>query len=203
MNRPPKLATLVLAAGAATRFGTPKALALLDGKRLIQHAIERALEVSPRSTWVVLGHGTGEVTRALPSGEFTVVVNRRWQEGMASSIRAGVERLPGVCGGALLLLADQPRITRESLRRLVDAWLRQPTQILASRYAGVMGAPCIFPRWCFTDLLTLRGDQGARSLLNRYTERVVAVAHPEAAADVDNVEDLAALGEQGGRIETP
>ncbi len=191
MTAPP-LHAIVLAAGGATRFGSIKQLTLFEGKPLVCHAIERALELAGSSTLVVLGAAATEVSVVLGSGPFGIVVNDHWREGMASSIRAGVERLPASCAGALLLLGDQPRITRASLRPLAHAWQRQPSRIVASQYLGVSGAPCIFPRWCFADLLALRADQGARALLERHAEQVVCIPHPEAAADVDWPGDLAA-----------
>ena len=192
----PALSAIVLAAGAATRFGTPKQLTLLDGKPLIHHAIERALEAADAVTLVVLGSAAAKIAMMLPPGAFRSVVNRHWREGLARSIRTGLEQLPGHCDGVLLLLADQPRITRQSLQRLVEAWRRQPARIVASRYAGTTGAPCIFPRWCFLELQTLHADQGARSLLQRHPQRVTAIAHPEAAIDIDSPEDLAGLALQ-------
>jgi molybdenum cofactor cytidylyltransferase len=189
----PALSAIVLAAGAATRFGAPKQLALLEGKPLIQHAIDRALEAADAATVVVLGSAAAEITRALPPGPFLIAVNDHWREGLASSIRTGLAQLPGPCEGVVLMLADQPRLTRESLHRLVEAWRRQPGRIVASGYAGTTGAPCIFPHGCFAELQALQADQGARLLLHRHPQRVTAVEHPEAAIDIDSIEDLAGL----------
>lgn len=191
----PRLTAIVLAAGAATRFGAPKQLALLNGRPLIHHAIERALEAADAAI-VVLGAGAADVSKALPTGKVCAVVNDHWREGLASSIRTGIAQLPGPCEGVLLLLADQPCLTRQSLHRLVEAWQSQPAQIVASRYAGIIGAPCIFPQWCFAELQALRADQGARSLLHRHLEKVTGVAHPEAAIDIDSTADLAGLALQ-------
>jgi molybdenum cofactor cytidylyltransferase len=96
----------------------------------------------------------------------------------------------------LLLLADQPLVGSHSLNRLAAAWRRQPRSIVASRYGAVTGVPAIFPRWCFGDLASLRGDQGARILLRRYADHVVRLANPEAAVDIDYPEDLLNLGSE-------
>jgi molybdenum cofactor cytidylyltransferase len=90
----------------------------------------------------------------------------------------------------MLVLADQPLVGSETLSRLMTAWRRQPRQIIASRYGSVTGVPAIFPRWCFGDLTALRGDQGARIVIRRYSDHVVRLAHPEAAVDIDYPEDL-------------
>ncbi|MGH8314832.1 MAG: hypothetical protein ACRETU_06735, partial [Steroidobacterales bacterium] len=84
----------------------------------------------------------------------------------------------------------------------MQEWRRQPLRIVASQYQGIAGAPCIFPRWCIADLLALRADQGARSLLQRYAAQVTEIAHPEAAADIDSVDDLAAA-QTGATLRAP
>jgi molybdenum cofactor cytidylyltransferase len=113
---------------------------------------------------------------------------------MASSIRAGVARLPASCTAVLLMLVDQAAVTAEDLKRLVGAWRRQPDYIAAARYGTTTGVPAIFPRSTFSDLQSLRGDVGARALLQRNPDRVVRVPMPSAAIDIDTPEDLLKLG---------
>ena len=76
------------------------------------------------------------------------------------------------------------------MKRLASAWRSRPEQIVASHYAGVTGVPAIFPSWVFAELLELRGDQGAHPLLQRHAGRVLRVATPAAALDIDTPEDL-------------
>jgi molybdenum cofactor cytidylyltransferase len=184
------LHTIVLAAGASRRFGSPKQLIRFEGQPLIQRVIAGATELSGAAVSVVLGAYAAEIAATLPACSASIIVNRDWQEGIASSIRAAVARLPGACDGALLLLADQPLVGSHSLNRLAAAWRRQPRSIIASRYGAITGVPAIFPRWCFSDLAALRGDQGARILLRRYADHVVRLANPEAEVDIDYPEDL-------------
>jgi molybdenum cofactor cytidylyltransferase len=187
------LHAIVLAAGASSRFGSPKQLVRFEGQPLIQRVIAGATELAGAAVTVVLGAYAAEIAATLPPGSASIIVNRDWQEGIASSIRAAVARLPGACDGALLLLADQPLVGSHSLNRLAAAWRRQPRSIIASRYRAVTGVPAIFPRWCFSDLAALRGDQGARILLSRYADHVVRLANPEAEVDIDYPEDLLEL----------
>ncbi len=184
------LHAIVLAAGASSRFGEPKQLVRFEGQPLVQRVIAGATELAGAAVSVVLGAYAAEIAATLPPGSASIIVNRDWQEGIASSIRAAVARLPGACDGVLMLLADQPLVSRESLNRLVAAWRRAPRSIIASRYRAVTGVPAIFPRWCFSDLAALRGDQGARILLRRYADHVVRLAHPEAEVNIDYPEDL-------------
>src|SRR5665213_161601 len=184
------LHAIVLAAGASRRFGSPKQLVRVDGQSLLQRAIAHASGLLGSAVTVVLGAHAAEIAETLPPGNAGILINRNWQEGIASSIRTAVQRLPGACDGVMLMLADQPLVGSETLSRLITAWRRQPRQIVASRSGSVTGVPAIFPRWCFGDLAALRGDQGARIVLRRYADNVVRLAHPEAAVDIDYPEDL-------------
>jgi molybdenum cofactor cytidylyltransferase len=189
-RRSTTLHALVLAAGASRRFGSPKQLVRFDGQSLLQRAVAHASELLGSAVTVVLGAHAAEIAETLPTGSAGVLINRDWQEGIASSIRIGVQRLPGACDGVMLVLADQPLVGSETLRRLMTAWRRQPRNIIASRYGSVTGVPAIFPRWCFSDLTDLRGDAGARIVIRRYSDHVVRLAHPEAAVDIDYPDDL-------------
>ncbi|HEY6451631.1 MAG TPA: nucleotidyltransferase family protein [Steroidobacteraceae bacterium] len=184
------LHAVILAAGASRRFGSPKQLVRFDGQSLLQRVLVHATGLLGSAVTVVLGAHAAEISETLPPGNAGVLINRNWQEGIASSIRLAVQRLPGACDGVMLVLADQPLVGSETLSRLITAWRRQPRQVIASRYGSVTGAPAIFPRWCFGDLMALRGDQGARVVLQRYADHTVRLAHPEAALDIDYPEDL-------------
>jgi molybdenum cofactor cytidylyltransferase len=192
------LHVVILAAGGSSRFGSPKQLIRYQGRSLLQRSLHVANEVAGSAVTVVLGAHAADITATLPTSGLTLIVNRDWQEGIASSIRTGIARLPGACDGALLLLADQPLVQPESLSRLAAQWRREPRTIVASRYGSaalndVTGVPAVFPRWCFPDLLALRGDQGARALFHRYAEHVRRIELPEAAVDIDRPEDLLEL----------
>ncbi len=187
------LHAIVLAAGASTRFGSAKQLVRVNGRPLLHTAVARATDVAGTSVIVVLGAHAGELSPLLNHSSATIVVNRHWREGMASSIRAGIARVPASCNAALLMLADQPAVTAEDLKRLAGAWRRQPQYIAAARYGMTTGVPAIFPRSMFGELSSLRGDVGARSLLQRHADRVSRVTMPSAGIDVDTPEDLLAL----------
>jgi CTP:molybdopterin cytidylyltransferase MocA len=123
-RRSTTLHALVLAAGASRRFGSPKQLVRFDGQSLLQRAVAHASELLGSAVTVVLGAHAAEIAETLPTGSAGVLINRDWQEGIASSIRIGVQRLPGACDGVMLVLADQPLVGSETLRRLMTAWRR-------------------------------------------------------------------------------
>ena len=184
------LHAIVLAAGASTRFGSAKQLVRVAGRPLLHTAMARAADVAGSAVSVVIGAHAAELTPLLTHTQASIVINRDWREGMASSIRTGVARLPASCNAVLLILVDQAAVTAEDLKRLVSAWRRQPDYIVAARYGMTTGVPAIFPRSAFADLTSLRGDVGARALLQRNPDRVVRVPMASAAIDIDTPEDL-------------
>ena len=130
----------------------------------------------------------------------SVIVNRYWEEGLSSSLRFGLASLPPACDAVLVLLGDQVAVNTDDLGRLAAAWRGEESLIAASVYDQHVGVPAIFPRLCFSELAELRGDHGARTVLERNNYRLVRVPMANAAIDLDTPEDLAVLTE---RFKTP
>lgn len=189
---------LVLAAGQASRFGSPKQLAQVGGIPLLAAAVARATSVAGHDVSVVLGAHAAELAPMLRRSSATVVINRHWQEGLASSLRAGIAQLPGSTSAVLVTLADQAAVSTADLQRLVAAWRRQPDWLVAASYGGLVGVPAIFPAHAFPALLELHGDVGARPVLMRMADRCIRVAMPSAAIDIDTPEDLQRLQQMPG-----
>ncbi|HEY8537668.1 MAG TPA: nucleotidyltransferase family protein, partial [Steroidobacteraceae bacterium] len=116
-----------------------------------------------------------------------------WEEGLASSLKCGLGTVPPSADGAMIVLGDQVRVTRDDLSRLLAAWRGQEHMIAAAAYERTIGVPAIFPRAYFPELAELRGDEGARKVLRRNVDHVVRVPMPNAAFDLDTPEDLRAL----------
>lgn len=132
---------VVLAAGASTRFGSPKQLARVQGVPMVQLALSRTEAVAGHAVSVVLGANAAEIAPGLARSPVTLVINRGWAEGLAASIRAGIEHLPGHTGGALLLLAYQCAVTSADLQRLIDVWCRDRQAIVSAQPARRSGRP--------------------------------------------------------------
>jgi molybdenum cofactor cytidylyltransferase len=197
------LHAIVLAAGASTRFGSAKQLVRIDGRPILHSVVGNAVDIAGHATTVVLGSGAAELSGLLRHTPASVIVNRDWSEGMGSSIRCAVARLPGSCDGVLIVLADQVAVTREDLLRLAGAWRRNPDSIVAASYSATVGVPAIFPRWSFAALGELHGDHGARALLHRHPDRLLRVPMSNAAVDIDTPEDLLAVDARRRRFEAP
>jgi molybdenum cofactor cytidylyltransferase len=190
-----RVAAVIIAAGTSSRLGQPKQLLVLEGETLLQRAIRIAHEAGARPVLVVLGAHRDEIEARVDFAGSNIVVNPNWEEGMASSIRTGVEALaeePG-CSGVLLSICDQPRVTPEHLGRMIDAFRQSETSAIASVYAGKRGIPAIFPRHTFAELLALRGDKGASRLLSEPDREVVGIVLDGGEVDVDRPEDISHL----------
>ncbi len=187
------LHVLVLAAGASTRLGQPKQMVLLGGQPALHLTVSNVVAVAGHAVSVVIGAHARTLTHLLAHSPASVIVNRHWQEGMGSSIRFGMSVLPPACNAVMIVLGDQVAVTAEDLRRLSNAWKGQEETIAAAAYQGHVGVPAIFPRLCFPELSALKGDSGARALLERHNYRLVRVPMPNAGVDLDTPEDLAVL----------
>jgi len=187
------LYALVLAAGAASRFGSTKQLATYRGQTLVARAVRTAESICGSRTLLVVGNEYHAVTAAcLPLRGF-FIYNPDFADGIASSIRSGVRCLANQADGILLLLADQPLIDRDHLESLESAWRSAPESIVASAYADTVGPPAIFPRKHFASLTALRGDRGAKSLLEANRDHLKTIAFEKASVDVDVPTDLERL----------
>jgi molybdenum cofactor cytidylyltransferase len=191
-----KLAGLLLAAGGATRFGSPKVLANYRGEPLVRRAAQLLVPRCPAGVYVVVGASAAGVRGALAAdlarGAVTLVENPDWARGLSTSLVRGVAAMPAAADAVLILLCDQPAVTGDDLDALISAWQVEPALIAAAGFSDRLGPPVIIPRDFWPQLAALRGDQGARSLLEWHAEHTT-VAMPHAALDVDTPEDLARL----------
>jgi CTP:molybdopterin cytidylyltransferase MocA len=177
---------LVLAAGEARRFGSPKQLARVDGVPLLTRVVSVALPWSPV---VVLGARAEAVRTAVSEGVESVVASD-WAEGQAASLRAGVAAL-GDVDWALVLLADMPFVTREVCSAVV-AGASGEVDAVRAVYSGRPGHPVLLGRAVLDAVPSLRGDTGARDLLSRFRVATVDATRLADPTDIDAPEDLPA-----------
>ena len=195
-----EVAAIVLAAGRGSRFGAgegeSKVLALLEGRPLVRHAVERALASKASRVIVVTGNAAARVGAALAGVSVQLVLNEDWADGMASSLKAGIAAMPATTRGALVMLADMPLVAVATLDRLIaDFAAAGEPDALLPRYCGEAGNPVLLGRSMFDAISTLSGDEGARKILRDGGRKVVQcdVDDPGIAIDVDTREALAAL----------
>ena len=182
--------SVILAAGSASRFGAPKQLAEYQGQSLVGRAVDLGQQANGQQTVLVVGAEWQQVVEDCRSPAPFIARNENFDRGMASSIACGVRAVIPVADAVLILLADQPLITSDHLSTLRAAWLDSPCSIVASSYSDIVGPPVIFPSVYFDALLNLRGDAGARSVIENNSQSVIEIPFADAAIDIDTPSDL-------------
>ena len=198
---PRKLAgpsALILAAGASSRFNGTKQLAKVQGKTLVESVIDAVPRAQVSEIVVVLGHRALAVRKSVPTRGVKFVTNPGFREGLASSIRVGISQVSADSDGVLLMLADQPFVTKTFVSRMLRVFESgsSPAKIVAAGYGDLMAPPVIFSRKYFRQLTELEGDQGARSVIASDSDALIVVKAPSKMmlADVDTRQQLEKVG---------
>ena len=183
---------VLLAAGRGLRFGENKLLARLEGRTLLDRAID-AIPPGLRTVAVVSSPETARIAaaRGLP-----VIRNDRPEDGISRSVRLGTGAL-GDCEAILYLVADQPRLSREGVERVLALHREYPDCICAASSDGKRGNPCLFPRRFYPELLALAGDRGGSAVICRHEDCLRLTELPAVQLrDIDTRADLSALKEE-------
>lgn len=191
-----KIGLIILAAGAATRMGRPKQLLSYQGRSLILHAVEVALASMSQPIIVVLGAYVEQIKPELMSKAVQVVENSQWQEGMSSSIRAGISMLlktNSKLDAVIISLADQPLVSPQIFNQLIQSYQETQKVIIASKYNEATGVPALFSNALFPELMQLEGDKGAKALIQKYIDKGLILLIPEAGIDIDTPDDYKQL----------
>lgn len=196
MNEP-SAGIVLLAAGEGRRYGDIKQLATIDGEPMVRRAARTALATGA-TVVVVIGAHAESIQPALDDLPVHLTNHQGWQDGMGSSLAAGIRTLLSLrptATGVLFCLADQPTVGAAMLSRLLRRHDEAPTRILASDQGDTLGPPALFPQDCFEALLAWSGARGAQALLQHEAERIEIFAFGP-IADVDTPADLLRVREQ-------
>jgi len=187
------IAILILAAGSSSRLGEPKQLLDWYGNTLLQHAIKTALQISSSVT-VVLGANEKIIRPTISNFPISIVLNKKWEEGMSSSISAGMESLEGKKYKAvLIMLCDQPFVNVLLLENIISIFKKNKQPIVACEYNDKLGVPALFDFSFFKKLKDLKGQSGAKDLIRSNLEWVEKVVFEKGQIDVDTQEDWVRL----------
>ena len=203
------VAGLLLAAGAGRRYGMPKALAVFDGRLLVERAAALLRDGGCDPVVVVLGAQADEVQHRADLTGCVVIVNEGWDSGMASSLQTGLATVEGMPVDAVtVLLVDTPGMTAAAIARVVASAGTDPAASLVSAsYDGVPGHPVLLGRSHWAGVAAgATGDSGARAYLEANADRVVTVPCEDIAdgSDLDHPQhtmDLCLPRAQTSRIE--
>jgi molybdenum cofactor cytidylyltransferase len=193
MSQPPKIDIVVLAAGASTRLGTPKQLLPYNGTTFIRRTIETSLLAQADSVHVVFGYEAKKMKSEISDLQVDIVLNPHWQNGISTSIRSGIQSLESNIDAAIIVLCDQPKLSTAILNTLIDTYISTRASIVTCTYAGTVGVPTLYDRRIFPELLALRGDNGAKPIIERYAAERIEIDFSGGEVDIDTIADQGKL----------
>ena len=145
---------------------------------------------------VVLGANADIMMKEFEENEVRVVINTGWEEGMASSIRAGINALVEISASAdaaILMPCDQPYVSASLLNELISKQEETGKRIIACDYGEALGPPSLFHKDMFAELLMLQGETGAKTIIQSHSDDVATVVFTKGSVDIDTKEDYQAL----------
>ena len=205
MRRAPRVqsrvAGLVLAAGLSSRMGKNKLVMEVNGKALVRHAADAALEGGLDPVLVVTGNEKEKVEKALAGLPVSFVHNANFANGLSTSLNRGIAALPADVDGVMVLLGDMPGVNAALVGQVKAGF--DPAKgraICIATAQGARGHPVLWARKFFPEIAALTGDQGAKALLAAHAGEICEIPTPGAAplVDIDTPSDLAALTELAG-----
>jgi molybdenum cofactor cytidylyltransferase len=190
------IAALVLAAGGSTRLGRPKQLEPWGETTLLGHVLHMVESANFDEKFLVLGAQTDTVLETHDLDGWTVVENPEWEEGLASSLRAGLDAVTRLSRAdlAAIFLGDQPEVDLEVVDRLIRTARKTKRQAVVPKYRYTLANPVIVTRPLWPRLMSLDGDEGAMRLLHAHPEWVEEVWFEQRPPrDVDTERDIGDL----------
>ena len=183
---------VVLAAGSSSRLGQPKQLLSYKNTSLLKNTISQASKVANTTIIVVTGSNHELIEKEITGPEIKTIFNPDWELGMSSSITKGLNELlrlyPDI-KKVILAVCDQPYVTNIIFENLISEHQKTQKGIVASTYSETLGTPVLFAKKYFPELLQLKGQEGAKKIINRFLEDTAAVLFEKGNIDIDTIED--------------
>lgn len=189
---------VILAAGSSSRFGKSKQLLQYRDKTLLQNVIDAAVNSNAKQVVAVLGASAEEISKEIDKSKINTVINTEWTEGMASSVRNGLNELLFISpatDAVIFLVCDQPHISSGVINELINSQRTTGKPIVACNYGETIGPPALFHKSLFNELMQLKGDVGARKIIRQHSNEVATVLFAEGNIDIDTKEDYEALND--------
>jgi molybdenum cofactor cytidylyltransferase len=193
-----EVSAILLAAGSSSRMGQAKQLLPLGSSTVLAQTLEHARAAAVDEVVLVLGSSAEPIRHQLPQtllAGVKVVVNRSYEQGMASSLRSGLSALDPQSAAALIILGDQPFTLPETLDRIIQAYRDSGAQIVIPTHQGTRGNPVLLDRSVFSEAMALEGDVGCRAIFRNHLEGIVNVEVEDVGVllDIDDREDYERL----------
>ena len=189
-NKPMKISAILLAAGESKRMGQPKQLMPFGETTILEQAVDNLINSTVSETIVVLGHRAEEVMNVITSKPVKIVINPDYQQGMSTSIIAGLDLVDSGTRAVMIALGDQPFVDSQTINSIIEAFVVSDKGIAIPVYQGRRGHPVIFAIWYKGELLRLKGDIGGREIIDQHPDDVleVAVSCKGVSVDIDTVD---------------
>ncbi|AXT49336.1 nucleotidyltransferase family protein [Aquimarina sp. BL5] len=194
-----KIAHIILAAGSSSRLGSPKQLLPWKNSSLIVNEIEKSLQLRTLTTFVVLGAHFETIQKEIKHFPVEILHNTNWESGMGASISFGIEHIvknEKNVEAVLITLVDQPLIDEEHLNNLISKFNKNQEAIIATSMKDRIGVPAIFSKRYFNELLELNEDYGARQIIKKYKDLIIATDGKDKTYDIDTKEQYKRLSER-------
>ena len=186
MEKSNNLAVLILAAGSSSRLGKSKQLLKIRNETLIEIALKNALKISSNII-VVLGHNGDKIKDKIKDFPIKIEINPNYKEGMGTSISYGISKLEK-SNKVLIMLSDQPLIPLSHYLKLIKKSEENENIIICSKYQNKFAVPSIFPNKYYLNLKQLKGDKGARNILEENPMDFIPL-DDEYSIDIDTKKD--------------
>lgn len=194
------VAGILLAAGTSSRMGSNKLFFELNGESVLRGAVRRALAGGLSPVVVILGHESDKAWKEIEDLPCQWALNPLYEQGINSSLKAGVMAVPPEAMAAMVLLADMPFVTPEMIAAMIAQYRATTAPLVISDYAGVNAPPMLYDRGLFPELLAMTGEGCGREVVKRHRAEAQVLSWPAAAlADLDVPEDYAKLLAAQGR----
>jgi molybdenum cofactor cytidylyltransferase len=184
-----RIAAVILAAGRSTRFGSNKLLRVLRGKPVIEWSFDSLARID---FWkiVIVTNDSGQLDPFIRE-DVEKLVNKRYKDGIGTSIALATKFLGKEVNGILFLLGDQPLVGPDNIEKLVVKFLEAPEKVVAFSTEGIVRNPMIFPSTFFYELTELKGDKGARDIALAHDDALSRMEiDPTRLLDLDDVDDV-------------
>ncbi len=194
------ISAVVLAAGRSARLGEPKQLLKAGKKTVLETVIHRFEMSGVEEVVLVLGYRADEILKKSEFGDARVVVNLDYEQGLASSLRVGIDAINPGASAVIVALGDQPLLSVHTIDSLLEKYSETHGLIVAPFLERRRGNPVLFDKSLFPELRKMQGDEGAKGVIERMKDKVVKVQVEDFGVllDIDTEEDYLRFREKFG-----
>jgi len=186
------MAAIIIAAGYSSRMKVFKPLLPLGGLTVIEHALKTFVDAEIKNIFVVLGYQGKKIEPLLEKHNISWVYNENYDQGMYSSVMAGVNALPSNSKGFFLLPVDIPLVKSSTIEELIKAYHQSGKDIIYPSYNRKKGHPPLISSCLYSKILAYDGSGGLKTLLKKYDQEhgeYVNVQDEGVILDIDYYEE--------------